>query len=115
MNTMKKLEKMLKKRMREEVMRSGGRNSNDLLAPSSSQFLNRLKFEVADELGLTDRISDVGYANMTSRECGSIGGFMVRRMINYAETHMPNVLEDHGKVTDLVPGEEFFFPDEDDE
>ena len=114
MSTMKKLEKMLKRRMKEEVI-NGGRNntSNELLSPTSSQFLNRLKFEVADELGLTDRIASIGYENMTSRECVSIGGFMVRRMINYAEQNMPSVLEDHGEVTDLVPGEEFFFPDED--
>ncbi len=58
--------------------------------------LDRTKYEVADELGLTDKIRRVGWPNMTSRECGSIGGRiggrlggqMVKRMIEYAESHM---------------------------
>lgn len=55
-----------------------------------------MKYEVADELGLLDKIKTVGWGNMTSRECGKIGGQlggrlggqMVKRMIEYAEDHM---------------------------
>lgn len=55
--------------------------------------LDRMKYEVASELGLLDKIRTVGWPNMTSRECGLVGGYlggrlggqMVRRMIEYAE------------------------------
>ncbi len=58
--------------------------------------LDRMKNEVAHELGLADKIRTVGWPNMTSRECGRIGGSlggrlggqMVKRMIEYAEAHM---------------------------
>ena len=58
--------------------------------------LDRMKYEVANELGLLDKIKTVGWGNMTSRECGRIGGRlggklggqMVKRMIEYAEAHM---------------------------
>lgn len=58
--------------------------------------LDRLKHEVADELGLTEKIRTVGWPNMTSRECGQIGGRiggriggqMVKRMIEYAQAQM---------------------------
>ena len=58
--------------------------------------LERRKFEIAEELGLADKIRTVGWPNMTSRECGSIGGRlggrlggqMTKRMVEFAETHM---------------------------
>jgi small acid-soluble spore protein D (minor alpha/beta-type SASP) len=58
--------------------------------------LDHMKYEVADELGLADRIRTVGWPNMTSRECGQIGGRlggrlggqMVKRMIEHAEIQM---------------------------
>lgn len=58
--------------------------------------LDFLKYEIAEELGLSDKIHTVGWPNMTSRECGLIGGHlggriggqMVKRMIEFAETHM---------------------------
>lgn len=58
--------------------------------------LDRMKYEVADEIGLLDKIRTVGWPNMTSRECGVIGGRlggrlggqMVKRMIEYAEARM---------------------------
>lgn len=58
--------------------------------------LDNMKYEIAEELGLADKIRTVGWPNMTSRECGIIGGHlggrlggqMVKRMIEFAETHM---------------------------
>lgn len=43
--------------------------------------LTGLKFEVAKELGLDDDIEQRGFANMTTREVGKIGGQMVRRLV----------------------------------
>ncbi|MBQ8954815.1 MAG: small, acid-soluble spore protein, alpha/beta type [Clostridia bacterium] len=40
----------------------------------------RLKYEVAEELGLTGRLLSVGWAGLTAGETGRIGGVMARRL-----------------------------------
>ncbi|MBO4886322.1 MAG: small, acid-soluble spore protein, alpha/beta type [Clostridia bacterium] len=40
----------------------------------------RLKYEVAEELGLTERLLRVGWANLTAGETGRIGGIVARRL-----------------------------------
>lgn len=51
--------------------------------------LDQFKWEVADELGLSSKIKSQGWENMTSRECGHIGGriggSMVKSMIRRAK------------------------------
>jgi hypothetical protein len=51
--------------------------------------LEQFKWEVADELGLSSKIKSEGWGNMTSRECGHvggrIGGSMVKTMIRRAK------------------------------
>jgi small acid-soluble spore protein F (minor alpha/beta-type SASP) len=42
--------------------------------------IEKLKVEIADELGLGDKLREVGWENMTARETGRIGGYMSRRM-----------------------------------
>ena len=49
-----------------------------------------MKYEVAEELGLRDDIEQRGWGDMTTRQVGTIGGHMVRKMIRYAERHMSN-------------------------
>lgn len=54
--------------------------------------LDQFKYEIAEELGMTNKIQTVGWENMTSRECGRvggrIGGNMVKAMIRRAEEAM---------------------------
>ena len=56
--------------------------------------LEQFKWEVADELGLSSKIKSQGWENMTSRECGHvggrIGGSMVKAMINRAKDSLDN-------------------------
>ena len=63
------------------------RNNNSGILPKS--VLEEFKWEVADELGLSNKIKSQGWENMTSRECGyvggRIGGSMVKAMIRRAE------------------------------
>ncbi|MEW6192436.1 MAG: alpha/beta-type small acid-soluble spore protein [Bacillota bacterium] len=59
------------------------------LIPEAAPALDRFKYEVAEDLGLAGKIGRVGWGDMTSRECGLVGGNMVRRMIRYAEERMP--------------------------
>ncbi len=50
--------------------------------------MDRLKYEVADELGLADDIAERGWGEMTTREVGLIGGNMVKKMVRFAEQEM---------------------------
>ena len=36
----------------------------------------RMKYEIARELGLLDRVKEVGWAGLTAKETGRIGGLM---------------------------------------
>ena len=38
-----------------------------------------MKYEIAGELGLTDKIKRFGWKSLTSKESGRIGGIMARR------------------------------------
>ncbi len=51
------------------------------LVPEAAQVMERFKVETAEELGLADKVRQVGWANMTTRECGMVGGLMVKKMI----------------------------------
>lgn len=59
---------------------------NGALIPESKNKLESLKSEVANSLNVNLK---QGYnGDLTSREAGSIGGEMVKRMISYAEKNM---------------------------
>jgi len=59
---------------------------NNVLIPESKGAMDQLKMEVANSLNVN---LQQGYnGNLTSREAGSIGGEMVKRMIAYAEQNM---------------------------
>lgn len=58
------------------------------------ELLDRFKWEIAEQEGLTDQILQVGWPAMTSHNCGRIGGRiggrMVKVMIRYAEEALTN-------------------------
>lgn len=61
-------------------------NSNRVEVPQAKEALNRFKQEVASELGVPLK---EGYnGDLTSRQAGSIGGEMVRKMIKSQEEKM---------------------------
>ena len=39
----------------------------------------RIKYEIADELGLKDKVDEYGWAGLTAEETGRIGGIMTKR------------------------------------
>lgn len=39
----------------------------------------KLKYEIADELGLSDKVNEFGWSGLTAEETGRIGGIMTRR------------------------------------
>lgn len=59
-------------------------NSNQTLVPNAKQMLSNMKYEVAGEVGVT---LNQGYnGDISARDAGRIGGNMVRKMIQYAES-----------------------------
>ncbi len=64
------------------------RRNRRSLVPQAEQVLDRYKYEVASELGLTNQIQTGGWNNLTTREVGQIGGQMVKRMIQDAEQQL---------------------------
>ncbi|HOB19300.1 MAG TPA: alpha/beta-type small acid-soluble spore protein [Candidatus Atribacteria bacterium] len=63
-----------------------GRKSKPKAVPEAENALNKMKFEVADQLGVDLK---EGYnGDLTSKEAGSIGGQMVKKMIEQAEKQM---------------------------
>ena len=61
-------------------------HSNQTAVPEAKEALNRFKYEVADELGVPLK---KGYnGDLTSRQNGSVGGYMVKKMIEAQEKQM---------------------------
>ncbi len=61
-------------------------NSNKLVVPQAKEAMERFKMEAANEVGVTLK---QGYnGDLTSRQAGSIGGQMVKKMIESYENSM---------------------------
>ncbi|MDP4097861.1 alpha/beta-type small acid-soluble spore protein [Paenibacillus sp. P96] len=68
-------------------MGQGNNNSNNLVVKQATGALEQLKYEVAQELGIS--IPQDGYqGNMTSYENGSIGGYITKRLVTIAEQQL---------------------------
>ena len=60
--------------------------TNSMAVPEAKSAMNRFKEEVASELGVN--LKDGYNGDLTSREAGSIGGAMVKKMIMKQEQQM---------------------------
>ncbi len=56
------------------------------VVPSAKDALNRFKMEAASEVGVN--LKDGYNGDLTARQAGSIGGQMVKKMIESYETNM---------------------------
>ncbi|WP_408956311.1 small, acid-soluble spore protein, alpha/beta type [Natroniella sp. ANB-PHB2] len=65
-------------------------NNNRLTNPMAKQAMDKFKLEVAQELNISNDYQSGYWGNMTSRECGSVGGEMVRRMVEQYENQVAN-------------------------
>jgi len=62
------------------------RNNNRKVVPEARAALDQMKYEVAGQVGVNLK---KGYnGDLTSKEAGYIGGYMVKRMIEQAERQM---------------------------
>ena len=55
---------------------SGAARRNALMQLTRQE---RMKYEIAKELGLLERVREVGWAGLTAKETGRIGGLMKSR------------------------------------
>ncbi|KAJ51867.1 putative HNH restriction endonuclease [Clostridium tetanomorphum] len=62
-------------------------SSNKLIVPEAKQGLNTFKMEVANGLGLSN-YQNTDKGNLTSRQNGSVGGEMVKRMVEAYERNL---------------------------
>ena len=65
---------------------SGNASSSRPEVPQAREALDNMKYEIARELGINLK---QGYnGDLSSRENGSVGGYMVKRLIEQAERQM---------------------------
>ncbi len=62
------------------------RSSNRAAVPEAKSALDRFKYEVANEIGVP--LKDGYNGDLTSRQNGSVGGYMVKKMIEAQEQQM---------------------------
>ena len=59
---------------------SNTKSSNQTAVPEAKGALDRFKFEVANELGVP--LTDGYNGNLTSKQNGSVGGYMVKKIVS---------------------------------
>ena len=62
-------------------------SSNEPAAPNASNFLNNFKYEVANELGMSN-YEQTDKGNLTARQNGYVGGYMTKKLVEMAEQQL---------------------------
>ena len=63
-------------------VKSMNKSTNNFVVPGSKQAIDRMKYEIASELGVT-----MG-PDATSRANGSVGGEITKRLVKMGEQHL---------------------------
>ena len=75
-----------KRSYEQEEIIMASRSSNKTAVPEAKGALDKFKYEVASELGVP--LSDGYNGDLTSKQNGSVGGYMVKKMIEQQEKQM---------------------------
>lgn len=67
---------------------SNNKSSNGFVVPEAKAAMNKFKMEAASEVGV--QLKNGYNGDLTSREAGSIGGQMVKKMIKKYEQDLAN-------------------------
>jgi len=62
-----------------------GQKRNTLVVPEASKAMYQFKYEMANEIGVANQIQGGYWGHISSRDCGAVGGNMVKRMIQAYE------------------------------
>ncbi len=65
-----------------------GQRNNRILVQQARDALDQFKYEVANEIGVSNQIQGGYWGAIPSADCGAVGGQMVRRMVALAEQQM---------------------------
>ncbi len=66
-----------------------GRYNKGLKVPTAHQALDNMKYEIASELNLpVHQGSEDYWGNLSSKDCGRVGGSMVKKLITLAEQQL---------------------------
>jgi small acid-soluble spore protein A (major alpha-type SASP) len=68
-------------------MAKGSNTGNRALVRGAERALDQFKYEIAHELGLQG-VDDGYWGEIPARQCGAVGGHMVRKMIEQAEQQL---------------------------
>jgi len=68
-------------------MAGQSRSSNTLVVPQANAALQQLKYEAAQELGIQIP-ADGYYGNFATRDAGSLGGYITRKLVQIAEQQL---------------------------
>ncbi len=70
-------------------MMAQGQQGKKHVVPQAHKALDNMKYEIAGELGIpVYQGSEDYWGEISSRDCGSVGGHMVRKMIQMAEQQL---------------------------
>lgn len=75
-----------------------GQKRNTLIVPEANKAMYQFKYELAREVGIENQIQGDYWGYISSRDCGAVGGGMVRRMIQSVE----QTLAQQGSPTNLI-------------
>ena len=64
------------------------KSNNKIVIPEAKEAMNRFKMEAANEVGVNLKQGYNGH--LSSREAGSVGGQMVKKMIEAYENNLKN-------------------------
>lgn len=70
----------LKKVIKSKIKQNKELTENEILR-------EKIKYEIAEELGLKDKVEDLGWGGLSAEETGRIGGIMTKRK---KELHIPS-------------------------
>lgn len=62
-----------------------GQKRNGLVVPQAANAMYNFKYEIANQVGVTGQIQGGYWGHIASRDCGAVGGNMVKRMIEAYE------------------------------
>lgn len=68
--------------IQQKEMKTMARNSNKLLVPGVEQFMDQVKYEIAQEFGVSLGSDTVSRAN------GSVGGEITKRLVQQAQAQL---------------------------
>lgn len=63
------------------------RNTNKPAVQGAKSFLNNMKYEMANELGINN-YANIDKGSLSSRQNGYVGGYMTRKLVQFAQEQL---------------------------